>query len=314
MKRRDFLINSALVSSAILGSKSILANDIIRENNMNYITLNDGIKIPQIGFGTFKIPADGSTYKAVLSALEIGYRHIDTAAAYFNEEEVGKAVKDSGIKREEIFITSKLWLQDYGYDAAKVGTERSLRKLGTYIDLYLLHQPYGDVVGAWKRLEQYKKEGQIRSIGVSNMTATLWQKFIPKFETKPSVNQVEFHPFFQQKTLREILAKDKVVIEAWAPLGQANPSLLNHEKLLIIAEKYNKSVAQIILRSQIQEGIITLPKTVNPSRMRENISIFDFSLNNDEMAVVRSLDSNQAIHNPEAEGVEERLKQYVITD
>ena len=156
---------------------------------MNYITLNDGNKIPAVGFGVFMIPADGSTYKAVLEALKVGYRHIDTAAAYFNEAEVGKAVRDSGIPREEIFVTSKLWLQDYGYEAAKKGIDASLSKLGLdYIDLYLLHQPYGDVAGAWKALEEAKAEGKIKSIGVSNMTPKLYTELTADFATKPAVN------------------------------------------------------------------------------------------------------------------------------
>ena len=174
---------------------------------MDYITLNDGNKIPAIGFGVFLIPNDGPTYDAVLEALKAGYRHIDTAAAYFNEEDVGKAVRDSGIPREEIFVTSKLWLQDHGYEAAKKGIARSLRKLGLdYIDLYLVHQPYGDVAGAWEAMEEAKEEGKIRSIGVSNMSPALWNKFVPEFETKPAVNQVEFNPLFQQKEIRRLMA------------------------------------------------------------------------------------------------------------
>ena len=159
---------------------------------MRIITLNDGNSIPAVGFGVFMIPNDGTTYQAVLQALKAGYRHIDTAAAYFNESEVGKAVKDSGIPREEIFITSKLWLQDYGYEAAKKGIAVSLEKLGVdYIDLYLLHQPYGDVAGAWKALEEAKEEGKLKSIGVSNMTPKIWKEFVPQFATLPAVNQVE---------------------------------------------------------------------------------------------------------------------------
>lgn len=172
---------------------------------MEKFKLNDGNFIPAVGFGVFLIPNDGSTYTAVSEALKAGYRHIDTAAAYFNEEEVGRAVKDSGIPRGEIFITSKLWLQDYGYDAAKKGLETSLKKLASeYIDLYLLHQPYGDVAGAWKALEDAKKEGKLRSIGVSNMSPKIWNKWVPQFDTMPAVNQVECNPYFQQKELRKL--------------------------------------------------------------------------------------------------------------
>lgn len=188
---------------------------------MKKILLNDGNQIPVVGFGVFMIPNDGSTYKAVRKALEVGYRHIDTAAAYFNEAEVGKAVKDSRIPRDEIFITSKLWLQDHGYAAAKKGLETTLKNLGMdYIDLYLIHQPYGDVPGAWKALEEAKSDGKIRSIGVSNMTPEIWNQFVPHFDTMPAVNQVECNPHFQQKRLREILDKNNVRLEAWAPLGR----------------------------------------------------------------------------------------------
>lgn len=170
------------------------------------VKLNDGVEIPVYGFGVYQIPADGSTYKAVRAALDLGIRHIDTAAAYFNEQEVGKAIRESGIPREEIFLTSKLWLQDYGYEAAKKGIETSLRKLGLdYMDLYLIHQPYGDVPGAWKAMEEAKEAGKIRSIGVSNMTPKIWNSFVPQFDTIPSVNQVEFNPYCQQKEIRRIM-------------------------------------------------------------------------------------------------------------
>ncbi|MBR0284915.1 MAG: aldo/keto reductase, partial [Selenomonadaceae bacterium] len=185
---------------------------------MNYISLNDGVRIPQIGFGTFQIPADGSAYQAVKAALAAGYRHIDTAAAYFNEEEVGRAIKESGIVREEIFLTTKLWLQDYGYEQGKKGIERCLRHLGTYIDLMLIHQPYGDVAGAWKAMEEYKKSEDIRSLGVSNMTPAIWQKIVPGLSSTTSVNQVEFNPYCQQKELRALMSKEHVMLEAWAPL------------------------------------------------------------------------------------------------
>ena len=178
--------------------------------------LNDGNEIPAIGFGVFMIEPNGPTYDAVTEAIKAGYRHFDSAAAYFNEADLGRAVKDSGIPREEFFITSKLWLQDYGYEAAKKGIETSLAKLQMdYMDLYLLHQPYGDVAGAWKALEEAKKEGKIRSIGVSNMTPKIWNEWIPQFKTIPAVNQVECNPLFQQKELRKILDEKGVKIEAW---------------------------------------------------------------------------------------------------
>lgn len=261
---------------------------------MEMVTLNDGNKIPAVGFGVFLIPNDGATYEAVTQALKAGYRHIDTAAAYFNEAEVGKAVKDSGIPREEIFITSKLWLQDYGYEAAKKGLETSLEKLGLdYVDLYLLHQPYGDVAGAWKALEEAKAEGKIRSIGVSNMTPKIWKEFVPQFATMPAVNQVECNPFFQQKELRALLAENDVKIEAYQPLGHGDETLLSHPDIVKLADKYGKNPGQIILRFEVQDGLIVLPKSTNPQRIAGNIDIFDFELSDGEMDSLRTLDTGK---------------------
>lgn len=275
---------------------------------MEFVTLNDGIKIPAIGFGVFMIPADGSTYKAVREALDAGYRHIDTATAYFNEEEVGKAVRDSGIPREEIFVTSKLWLSQYGYEGAEKGIERSLTKLGLdYIDLYLLHQPYGDVVGAWKALEEAKGEGKIRSIGVSNMTPKLWDKFVPQFATLPSVNQIECNPFSQQKEMRAIMNKDNVKVECWYPLGHGNAELLKHSTITALAEKYRKNAGQIILRFETQEGFITLPKSTNPERIKSNLDAFDFTLTEDELQAIRNMDTGTTSHDPDADGVGDYL-------
>ena len=282
---------------------------------MENITLNDGVQIPQVGFGVFMIPNDGSTYKAVKEALEAGYRHIDTAAAYFNEEEVGKAVNASGISRSEIFITSKLWLQDHGYDNAKNGIERSIRKLGTHIDLYLLHQPYGDVTGAWKALEEYKSFGMIRSIGVSNMTSNLYKKYVSEFESKPSVNQVECNPFCQQRALRELMKADDVKLEAYFPLGHGNKELLENEFIRELADKYGRDTAQIILRFEVQDGLIVLPKSSNSGRIKSNIKIFDFELTPEEMEAMRGLDRGETSHDPEAPGVEEKLRStFVIED
>lgn len=261
---------------------------------MEMVTLNDGNKIPAVGFGVFLIPNDGATYEAVTRALKAGYRHIDTAAAYFNEAEVGKAVKDSGIPREEIFITSKLWLQDYGYEAAKKGLETSLEKLGLdYVDLYLLHQPYGDVAGAWKALEEAKAEGKIRSIGVSNMTPKIWKEFVPQFATMPAVNQVECNPFFQQKELRALLAENDVKIEAYQPLGHGDETLLSYPDIVELADKYGKNPGQIILRFEVQDGLIVLPKSTNPQRIAGNIDIFDFELSDGEMDSLRTLDTGK---------------------
>lgn len=272
------------------------------------IELNDGNKIPAIGFGTFQIPADGSTYQAVSEALAIGYRHIDTAVAYFNEAEVGRAITDSGIDRKDVWVTSKLWLQDYDFKEATKAIDLSLTRLGLdYIDLYLLHQPYDNVTSAWQALEAAQKVGKIRSIGVSNMTPKIWQEFIPQFKTIPAVNQVEFNPYFQQQELRALLAKDNVQVEAWAPLGQGNKELMNEPLLQSLAQKYQKNVGQIILRFENQEEIIALPKSVHTKRMTGNLNILDFELTTDELSQIRALDKNKGIHDPDAPGVAESL-------
>lgn len=283
---------------------------------MENIKLNDGNNIPVIGFGVFMIPNDGSTYKAVKEALEVGYRHFDTATAYFNEEEVGRAIRDSGIPRNEIFITSKLWLSHYGYEKAKIGIERSLKKLGLdYIDLYLLHQPYGDVLGAWKALEEAKKEGKIKSIGVSNMTPKLWNNFIPQFDIKPAVNQIEFNPFTQQKEIRSLMEKTNTKLEAWYPMGHGNKELLNNPLILNLAKKYNKDAGQICIRFEVQEGVITLPKATNINHIKNNINVFDFEFSEEEMNELRALDTGKSSHDPDAEGVGEMLlKNFPIED
>ena len=275
---------------------------------MEYITLRDGNTIPAVGFGVFLIPNDGSTYDAVTKALHLGYRHIDTAAAYFNEDEVGKAVRDSGIPRDELFITSKLWLQDYGYDAACKGIDASLKKLGLdYVDLYLIHQPYGDVPGAWKAMEDAQKAGKIKSIGVSNMTPNIWNHFVPQFDTMPAVNQVECHPFFQQKQLREVLDTCGTALEAYFPLGHGDEALLTHPLVTALAHKYNKTAGQIILRFEVQEGFVVLPKSTNPQHMADNIAIFDFSLTDEDMARMRGLDTGKGSHDPETPGMGDML-------
>ena len=275
---------------------------------MKYMKLNDGLEIPAIGFGTFMIPADGTTYETVKTAIELGIRHIDTATAYFNEQEVGQAVKDSDVEREDIWITSKLWLQDYEYENAKKAIDLSLEKLGTdHMDLYLLHQPYGKVDEAWRALEEAREEGKILSIGVSNMTPKLWNKWVPDFDSIPSVNQVEFNPYIQQKELKEILNPLDVKIQAWGPLGRGNADLLNNPIILELAEKYGKNAGQIILRFENQEGIIVFPKSLNPERIKSNMEIFDFKLTDSEIDKLRALDTGKGSHDPDAPGVGEML-------
>lgn len=272
------------------------------------IQLNDGNQIPAVGFGTFQIPNDGSTYQAVKAALAAGYRHVDTAVAYFNEAEVGQAVRDSGIPRNEIWVTSKLWLQDFGFEPAQRAIDVSLQKLGLdYLDLYLIHQPYGDVPGAWQAMEAAQKAGKIRSIGVSNMTPKLWQQFVPEFTTIPAVNQVEFNPYFQQTELRQLLAPHDVKLEAWAPLGQGNQSLLNEPVIQQLAVKYGKDAGQVILRYENQLVIIVFPKSVHEARIKSNLDIFDFDLTPAEMAQLAALDQGHGQHDPDAPGVADML-------
>ncbi|MBQ7712913.1 MAG: aldo/keto reductase [Clostridia bacterium] len=283
---------------------------------MKTITLNDGVTIPVIGFGTFRIPADGSTYRAVREAIDLGYRHVDTALMYGNEAEVGRAVRDSGIPRAELFVTSKLWISHYGYERAKVGLERSLRTLGLdYVDLYLLHQPYGDLVGAWRALEEGKAAGRIRSIGVSNMTVNLWNRYVSAFDTIPSVDQIECHPLAQQRAIRDFLAPKGVKVECWGPLAQGRTELLTDPTIGAIAEAHGRDVGQIILHFELQEGLIVLPKSVRAERIRSNLEVFDFDLTEEEMAAIRALDKNAVMRDPETPGVGEMLlAKYPLDD
>lgn len=282
---------------------------------MEKFELNNNTTIPAVGFGVFMIPNNGPTYEATLAALKAGYRHIDTAAGYMNESDVGKAIKDSGIERSEIFITSKLWLQDYGYENAKKGIENSLRLLDVdYIDLYLLHQPYGDYLGAWKALEEAVEAGKIRSIGISNITGNLWNKFKDGMKMMPVVNQVEFNPFTQQKELRKVMDENNIRLEAWYPLGHGNKDLLENETIVSLANKYQKNAGQIILRWIYQEGVISLPKSTNSERMKGNIDIFDFELSDEEMKAMQALDTGKPTHNPEDPANETRLMGLKIHD
>ena len=283
---------------------------------MQTVKLNNGTKIPAIGFGVFLIPDDGTCEKAVLNALEVGYRFIDTAAAYMNEVGVGKAIKSSGLKREEIYVTSKLWLQDYGYEAAKKGIDTSLKNLDLdYMDLYLLHQPYFDTLGAWRALEEAVDEGKIKSIGISNHTIGFLEKLLPEMRIKPAINQMECNPLFQQKELREYMKPYDIKMQAWYPLGHGNKELFENETLKTIANKYSKTVSQIILRWHVEEGIIPIPKSTSMNHIKENFQIFDFSLDSDDMATIRVIDTGKGTHNTDDISFGETLlKAYKIHD
>lgn len=282
-------------------------------NNVPTVKLNNGVEMPMLGFGVFQVPDLSQAEQAVTDALETGYRLIDTAVAYQNEEAVGKAIKDSDIPRDQIWVTSKLWLQDYAYEEAKKAIDLSLKKLGLdYVDLYLVHQPYGKVDEAWQAMEEAQEAGKIRSISVSNMTPKLWKKFVPDFDVMPAVNQVEFNPYFQQKELRQIMAKNGVALEAWAPLGQGNAELFHKPVITKMAKKYGKDAGQIILRFEHQEGVTVFPKSVHEARIKSNMKIFDFELNSAEMDQMRALDKGKGMHDPDAPGVEEMLSQYDV--
>lgn len=257
----------------------------------NYVTLNDKNKIPQIGLGVYLIRGDEDTKNACLNALKMGYRHIDTAHAYQNERGVGKAVRESGVARNEVWITSKLWPSEYGEKKTEKAIDKMLERLDTdYIDLLLLHQQFGDYIGAWKDMEKAVKCGKVKSIGLSNFESTRLEELLSIAEIKPSVLQVECHPYYQQTNLKKRIASYDTKLECWYPLGHGDKELINEPIFSSIANKYGKSNSQIILRWHIQEGNIVFPKTTNIEHMKENIDIFDFELTDDEMNKIRSLD------------------------
>lgn len=261
---------------------------------MREVRLNNGIMMPAIGFGVYQI-TKSETQRAVSDALEVGYRSIDTAASYFNEEEVGLAIRSSGIKREEIFVTSKLWVQDYEYEDALRAFDRSLKLLGLdYIDLYLLHKPYGNYYAAWRALEKLYKEGLIRAIGVTSFCNERLQDLFLHNEIKPALNQLETHPFFQQKTANEFLHKEGIVHEAWAPFAEGQNDIFHHPVLSAIAQKHGKTVGNVVLRWLNQRNVVVIPKSVRKDRMIENFNSFDFTLSEDEMQAISKLDTGKS--------------------
>ena len=258
------------------------------------IELNNGQKIPQLGYGVYLIPNNGETEKCVLEALKIGYRHIDTAHIYENEKEVGLAIKKSGIPREEIFVTSKLWISEYGPGKTLTAIDKMLKRLDLeYIDLILLHFPFNDYIGAYKELEKAYEEGKVKNIGISNFEDKKLEELCEQAKIKPVLNQVELHPYFQQNELRKRMGKYNCKIEAWAPLGHAMTNIFNEDIIKNLSEKHKKTPAQIILRWNIQKGIITIPKSQKPERIKENFEIFDFELTEEEIKEIDSLDGKQ---------------------
>ena len=261
---------------------------------MQYVTLSNGVKMPQLGYGVYQVSKD-ECERCVLDALKVGYRHIDTAQSYFNEEEVGNAIKTSGIPREEIFLTTKVWIEHYGYEACRASVLESLKKLQTdYIDLMLLHQPFSDYYGAWRALEDLYDEGKIRAIGISNFYPDRMIDLASFARIKPMVNQVETHPFNQQVEAQKWMEKYGIQIEAWAPFGEGRGGLFTNETIAEIGKKYDKSVAQVILRWELQRGIVVIPKSVHIERMEQNFNVFDFELSDEDMAVMASLDKRES--------------------
>lgn len=258
---------------------------------MEYVTLNNGVKMPMEGFGVFQVPDPKQCEQAVLDAISVGYRLIDTAAAYMNEEAVGAAIKKSGACREDLFITTKLWVSDASYDKTKQAFETSLKKLGLeYLDLYLIHQPMGDYIGAYRAMEELYKEGLIRAIGVCNCYPHVLADICETVEVIPAVNQVELHPFFQQETALALMKEYEVTPEAWGPFAEGKHNIFSHPVLAKIGEKYGKTPAQVALRWNVQRGVVVIPKSTHRERMEQNFNIWDFSLTDEDMAEITKLD------------------------
>lgn len=261
---------------------------------MEHRILNNGVEMPVLGFGVYQV---GETVceQCVRDAIAAGYRSIDTASAYLNERAVGRAIRRSGVPREELFITTKLWVQDAGYESTKRAFAKSLERLQLdYLDLYLIHQPFGDVYGSWRAMEELYREGAVRAIGVSNFQPDRLVDLILHNEVAPAVNQVETHPFCQQTEAAAVMASEGVQIESWAPFAEGRNNLFGNEMLVSLAAKYRKSVAQVVLRWLIQRGVVVIPKSVRPERMAENIDVFDFHLAPEDMDLIATLDTRRS--------------------
>ena len=258
---------------------------------MEYAVLNNGVKMPMEGFGVFQVPDQAECERAVLDAIASGHRLIDTAAAYMNEEAVGKAIAKCGVPREELFITTKLWVQDADYESAKHAIQTSLDKLGLdYLDLYLIHQPMGDYIGAYRAMEEAYKEGKLKAIGVCNFYPARLADMCETVEVTPAVNQVELHPFFQQENALALMKEYGVIPEAWGPFAEVNHGIFTHPVLTKIGEKYGKSAAQVALRWNVQRGVTVIPKSVHKERMEQNLDIWNFTLSDEDMAEIAKLD------------------------
>lgn len=263
---------------------------------MQHVILNNGVKMPVLGFGVFQIPNLEECENTVLDAIDTGYRLIDTAASYMNEQAVGKAVRKSGVNREELFITTKLWVQDHGYEQTLASFERSLNKLQlNYLDAYLIHQPYGDIFGSWRAMIELYQAGKIRAIGVSNFQMDRVFDLLVFSGFTPTINQVETHPFHQQIAAQAFFTENKIQTQSWGPFAEGKNEIFRNEILVSIGKKHNKTVAQVILRWLTQRNIVAIPKTIRKERMMENFRIFDFELDNQDLTSIRTLDTNSSL-------------------
>lgn len=263
---------------------------------MYNIKLNNGVEMPILGFGVFQMQDMAECEQAVVDAIETGYRLIDTAASYMNEEAVGKGIKRSGIAREELFITTKLWVSDAGYENTKAAFQKSLELLQLdYLDLYLIHQPCGDIYGSWRAMQELYQEGKVKAIGVSNFHPDRVIDLVANTGFTPAVNQIETHPFHQQNETQKFLEENNIQIESWGPFAEGKNDIFQNEILTAIAQKYNKSTAQVILRWLTQRGVVAIPKSVRKERMAENFNIFDFELSNEDLKAIQTLDTNASL-------------------
>lgn len=280
-----------------------------------YVKLNNGLEIPQFGLGVFQVPEGPETENAVLEALKMGIRHIDTAHAYQNERSVGSGIKKSGVDRKEIWITTKLWPSEYGAGKTSDAIDKMLKRLDTdYIDLLLLHQQFGDYIGAYKDMEKAVKDGRVKSIGLSNFESDRLEEVLKIATIAPAVIQVECHPYYQQNALKKRVEQYGTKLESWYPIGHGDKTLINENIFTELGKKYNKSNVQIILRWHIQEGNIVFPKTTNPEHMKDNFNIFDFELTSDEMSKIKALDKNQRYFTMTLEEQEKNLSQFTPAD
>jgi 2,5-diketo-D-gluconate reductase A len=288
----EISVNGVSLCSSWLGSFALSLIETIMEK----VILNNGVEMPILGFGVYQITDLEECERSVLEAIQAGYRLIDTAAAYLNEEAVGRAIIRSGVSRKELFITTKLWIQDTGYESTRKAFEKSLRRLQLdYLDLYLIHQPYGDVYGSWKAMEELYAEGKIKAIGVSNFHPDRVADLIVHNKVIPAVNQIETHPFHQQTETQKFLQENGVQIQSWGPFAEGKNNIFQNQLLLSIAGKYNKSVAQVILRWLTQRGIVVIPKSVRKERIKENFNIFDFQMDQEDMNAIRELDTKESL-------------------